>query len=301
MAQDVLNAAEESVYDTLWNTKNAARGAGDAYRIAQAGYDYLMKRTRLSKKTIQRIIDRLQEKDFISIETPADIYHRTSTTYRVFSYRSVLERQGARGRLYSVKIGPGFVFAQQVSGPALDVPTVVGSNVSTEVVSTTPTVVNDNLTTVVPETTSFKEQCSEETSSSSEVADLKRLLEPHTGILDDDAVRRLLEECRARAGDATLEEIAYIATQKIRLVRSIQNPAGFMLTAIPRHFASGGHLSVRELLRKEAAQRVEQWREAFAFWTRLAEDPAATPADRTEARSVLRTLESSPDRPRDGT
>jgi hypothetical protein len=300
MAQDVLNAAEESVYDTLWNTKNAMRGAGDAYRISQAGYDYLMKRTRLSKKTIQRIIDRLQEKDFISIETPADIYHRTSTTYRVFSYRSVLERQAARGRLHSVKIGPGFVFAQQVSGPPLEMPTVVRSSATTVVVPPTPTVVKDDLTTVVPETTSFIEQYPRETSSS-ETALLKQLLEPHVGLLDDDAVRLLLKECRAKAADATVEEIAYIAAQKVRLIRSIQNPAGFMLTAIPRHFESGGHLSVRELLRKEAEQRVQQWREAFAFWTRLAEDPAASTADRTEARSVLRTLESSPDRPRDET
>jgi hypothetical protein len=55
----------------------------EPYRITQAGYDFLMKRTRLSTKTIQRIVDRLIDKGFIDIHEPADIYHRTSTVPRL--------------------------------------------------------------------------------------------------------------------------------------------------------------------------------------------------------------------------
>ena len=119
IAQDVVNSAEEAVYDALWNTKTAqdAAGSGDSARIVQAGYDYLMKRTRLSKKTIQRVIDRLIHKDFIAIEKPADIYRRIPTVYRVFDYRAILAHHLRKGRTHVAKIGPGFTYAHPIDDP----------------------------------------------------------------------------------------------------------------------------------------------------------------------------------------
>ena len=119
IAQDVVNSAEEAVYDTLWNTKTAqdAAASGDSARIVQAGYDYLMKRTRLSKKTIQRVIDRLIHKDFIAIEKPADIYRRIPTVYRVFDYRTILAHHLRKGRTHVAKIGPGFTYARPIDDP----------------------------------------------------------------------------------------------------------------------------------------------------------------------------------------
>ena len=104
---DALSSAELTVYETLWSCGSQAAG-GD--RVSQAGYDYLVKTTRLSRKTIQRVVDRLLEKEYIAIEKPADIYQRTSTVYRVFAERAILERQAARGRFHVVKIGPGFLY-----------------------------------------------------------------------------------------------------------------------------------------------------------------------------------------------
>ena len=106
-APDALSAAEQTVYEVLWNWGSAAV-SGD--RISQAGYDTLVRQTRLSRKTIQRVVDRLLEKEYIAIEKPADIYQRTSTVYRVFAERGILERQAARGRFHVVKIGPGFLY-----------------------------------------------------------------------------------------------------------------------------------------------------------------------------------------------
>lgn len=113
-AGDVLNSAEGSVYSILWGAaEEEAGGSGDAFRVTQAGYDALMKRSRLSKKTIQRTVDRLIDKGFLEIHTPADIYRRTSTVYRVYSFGAVLERQAARGRTHMAKIGPGFVYVRR--------------------------------------------------------------------------------------------------------------------------------------------------------------------------------------------
>jgi predicted transcriptional regulator len=112
-APDALSSAELTVYEALWNCGSSVPG-GD--RVCQAGYDYLVRNTRLSRKTIQRVVDRLLEKEYIAIEKPADMYLRTSTAYRVFAERGILERQAARGRFHVVKIGPGFLYVHGHSG-----------------------------------------------------------------------------------------------------------------------------------------------------------------------------------------
>jgi len=297
LAQDVLNSAEESVYDTLWTAKTAVREESDAARLVQAGYDYLMKRTRTSKKTIQRIVAKLIDKGFIAVERPADIYQRTATVYRVFSYRLVLERQAAQGRLYVVKIGPGLLYAH----PAAELSTVANWKQPTVGKTDRPTVANAptvtvgemDRSTVVPRATIKIEQNSignQEASSPPEVRALRARIEKQTGPVDDEALRKLWAQCRARAGDCTVEEVAYFVEHKLRWVRNVQNPVGFILTAVPRHFENGGHLAVREILRKEAEARQQEWRETQEYWRRIAEDPAQPEAERMEARKALATL-----------
>ena len=111
-ASDALSSAELTVYEALWSWGSSALPDD---RISQAGYDTLVRQTRLSRKTIQRVVDRLLEKEYIAIEKPADIYLRTSTVYRVFGERGIFERQAARGRFHVVKIGPGFLYVHAES------------------------------------------------------------------------------------------------------------------------------------------------------------------------------------------
>jgi len=108
--QDVVSEAEEAVYNALWTATSVPDGDGEPFRLVQAGYDYIGKGTRLSKKTVQRIIAKLMDKGFIAIERPADIYQRTSTVYRVFSRRQVLEHHLQKGRSHVAKFGPGFSY-----------------------------------------------------------------------------------------------------------------------------------------------------------------------------------------------
>ena len=58
--------------------------------LSRPGTTIWAKRRALRRKTIQRIIAKLINKNFIAIEQPADIYQRSSTVYRVFSYKAVL-------------------------------------------------------------------------------------------------------------------------------------------------------------------------------------------------------------------
>jgi hypothetical protein len=114
VAQDVISSSEAFVYDTLW-TAGAPESADGPSRVVQAGYDYLVKHTELSKRTIQRIVEKLIDKDFIAIERPADIYQRSSTVYRVFNYQTVLDRHLEKGRLHVAKVGPGLSYARPLS------------------------------------------------------------------------------------------------------------------------------------------------------------------------------------------
>jgi hypothetical protein len=116
LVKDVINPGEESVYETLWTANRVLHDGGDddPFRVVEAGYDYLAKQTHLSKRTIQRIVEKLIDKDFIAIERPADIYRRSSTVYRVFSPKMVLDRHAQKGRFHVAKLGPGYAYVRRL-------------------------------------------------------------------------------------------------------------------------------------------------------------------------------------------
>ena len=109
-AAEALTPAERAVFDTLRSAP--ALIEGPASRTVRAGYDYLVKSTGLSRKTIQRIIDRLIAKQFIDIDQLADMYQRLGTVYRVHSLESVMCRLTRQGLTRIAKIGPGVAFVR---------------------------------------------------------------------------------------------------------------------------------------------------------------------------------------------
>ena len=284
IAQDVVNSAEEAVYDTLWNTKTAqdAAASGDSARIVQAGYDYLMKRTRLSKKTIQRVIDRLIHKDFIAIEKPADIYRRIPTVYRVFDYRAILAHHLRKGRTHVAKIGPGFTYARPIDDPrhtsveALNVTTVGTINMSTigpadsstGGTQTPVTGANKNQSTVVQQTTrSIDKNLLEKPTSASTMAlsleatttvpaefisGLQKILE----FVDTEAATLLWNECQLRVPDCRPDEVLYFAQGKASVCAGgrIKNPVGFLLTTVPKCFEGPAFMSFRREEERKAEE-----------------------------------------------
>jgi hypothetical protein len=320
LAQDVINSAEESVYDTLWAAKSQP-DEREASKIVQAGYDYLVKRTRLSKKTIQRIVAKLIDKDFIAIEHPADIYQRTSTVYRVFSYKAVLDRHLQRGRSHVAKMGPGFSYVRPIEDPRqsavnsaqLDLsgsakpvdlstmakshqPTVVRTVPTTPANRTTETVAGSDASTVVRATTTFigKDALENNTSSSSAI---HQVLSTY-GAVDDDIVDRLIRNCKQQTPDCTDEEIIHFIKQKGLLVRvrdsRIYSPIGFLLTAVPKCLSGEAFRLYREeeVKRREAEAAYEARRQAeLDEWRREQEarlvDPSVSEQDKQFIRECL--------------
>lgn len=317
LAQDVINSAEESVYDTLWTAK-IQTAEREASRVVQAGYDYLVKRTRLSKKTIQRIVAKLIDKDFIAIERPADIYRRTSTVYRVFSYKAVLDHHLQRGRCHVAKIGPGFSYVRPMEDPrrsgvnsAQLSPTNSATRVDLSTVGTfhTSTVVNANTSplanraidtvpeldasTVVHETTTFigKSTLGNKTSSSSAIY---QVLNKY-GAVDDDIVDRLIKSCKQQAPDCTDEEIIHFIEEKGSLVRvkdsRIYSPIGFLLTAVPKCLSGEAFRFYREeeMKHREAEAAHEARRQTeLDEWRRDQEAQLADPSVSEQDKLFIR-------------
>ncbi len=285
IAQDVVNSAEEAVYDTLWNTKTAqdTAASGDSARIVQAGYDYLMRRTRLSKKTIQRVIDRLIHKDFIAIEKPADIYRRIPTVYRVFDYRAILAHHLRKGRTHVAKIGPGFTYARPIDDPrhtsveTLSVATVASMNMSTVRpadlstggTETPVTGANKNQSTVVQQTTrSIDKNLLEKPTSASTIplsseattttapAELISGLQQLVDFVDTEAATLLWNECRFRVPDCRADEVLYFAQGKASVCAGgrIKNPVGFLLTTVPKCFEGPAFANFRREEQRKAEE-----------------------------------------------
>ena len=256
LAQDVINSAEENVYDTLWNSKLIQANERESCRIVQAGYDSLVKRTRLARKTIQRIIAKLLEKDFIAIETRADIYERTSTVYRVFSYKAVLEKHIGKGRTHVAKMGPGFSYVRLLDEPTRDFAGNQTASLDMTTVSTSimPTVVYGDMATVVPQTTATMVKIDRPTvvNMASYLLDTDNLDSTSSsrvqmalssyGLADDDVAQFLFNSCRQQAPDCTVEEIIHFIEEKGTLMERkrerVYNPVGFLVAAVPKCFST---------------------------------------------------------------
>src|ERR1700752_1772609 len=62
-AQDVINSPEEALFNARWRAVTVQAHDGEPRTVVRRGYDYLAKNTRLSKRTIQRIIPKLIHKE----------------------------------------------------------------------------------------------------------------------------------------------------------------------------------------------------------------------------------------------
>lgn len=308
LAQDVINSAEECVYDTLWNAKLLQ--TDESCRIVQAGYDYLVKRSRLSRKTIQRIIAKLLEKDFITVEARADIYQRTSTVYRVFSYRAVLDRHIGKGRLYVAKMGPGFSYAQpldQKPSPeavdrVMDVTTVdrslvtpiAESDMSTMVQETTVTVVKMDGSTVVKMSPYLLDSFVLDNTSSSAHSAIREALAVY-GTADDDVVQELAAACKANAPDCSEEEIVHFIHEKGRYVQRresrVHSPIGFLITAVPKCFSGEAFHNYRRQRQNSlemGAERESEEQAAMDLWRREQEASLSDPSVSEQEKHLIR-------------
>jgi len=105
---------------------------------------------------------------------------------------------------------------------------------------------------------SKQENVKEGPPSSSFSKQVREALEHH-GTTDDDVIQQLIKACRMNAPDCTADEICHFIAEKAKLInRRTSNPAGFLLTIVPKCFAGESFRTFRaKAARKPQAQTVQ--------------------------------------------
>jgi len=244
--QDALTLAGHILYKAMYGAPDGARS-----KSCSRGYRQLAAETHLDKDTVRDLISEFKEKGIVRETARYDPDTRSAKTYEVLSFRAILQVWRDAG-LHFVTTGrkrPAFCTAQ---GEPLTLRPTVGPE---------PTVGIYSLPALAP-TVGLDEQ-------SPSVTDVIAALQQITGNpIDQEAADRLIRNCRAEAPDCTTEEIVEFAWSKAFLCRSgkIDNPIGFLITHVPKHFQGEALRTYRENKRRQidaaaaAAARAEEQR-----------------------------------------
>ncbi len=192
-----------------------------------------------------------------------------------------------------------------VPKPAEEIPPHSKSAAKTSTVDKTTTETVDKTSTPLGSLLGIKKR--KTTTTEEDVFSLVSAL-AHYVVVDEDAARRMLGDCRTACGNVSLEEIIAVVHLKASAIarnRSITNPLGLLVRAVPQCFvgAAAGQLRAQLAKEKEYAAMQEQERkrqeaEVSAIAAReyrrckqILDDPTATEAQKQSAVAQLRDLQ----------
>jgi hypothetical protein len=297
LVQDGHSRGEQLLYELLW--KLSRETDSDEYRLLQIGHSDLAEKARMTDKNLRIALRRLVEKRSIEEMQSFDARQRKARIWKVYSYRSILDRRRKAGLEWVVKDN-GVHFVRPETTPVVWETTPVVS--TPDVLQTTPAMATADVsrsspvgtteTTPVASTRPSLEKYSlrEGKPTSSIVA---AALVKYLGHSDDDAVFRIESRVREKCPDATEEEIVhFIEEQGPRFMRmkSLDNPMGMLIRHLPKCFEGESFRLYRE------EREAEKWRmEAAAAqiaedrkrWQQVLDDPNQPEDEKAWARVML--------------
>jgi hypothetical protein len=296
----------------------------DTRRVTM-GWDRMARKAGMSDKAAKRNLTLLIEKlavDLIASEVSAT---RTGRTYRVYSYAAILERRAAAGMLYVIRDkGVRFLTETEVAafsgakatGPTdktstVDIsstvdkePTKTGDKTSTDTVDIPSTGTVDKTSTPLRSSLRTKERITTTT-----VIDLSAVVEALAFYVtaDESAAQKIVASSLQACESASTEEIVSVIHEKAPLIvrnRSIENPLGLLIRAVPKCFEGSGILQLRRQWAAEkerlAARELERQRQNQEFVEMVSRerrrceatlaDPASTDIQRATASKQLAEL-----------
>ena len=274
--QDVLSAYEQLVYNVLWLAKPKVDLRGfkyptlmstvGEYKLVRASYDDLKNVSKLGKNTVIRIIETLIQKDCVEIEQLADIFKRQSTIYRVYSFKAVRLRRLQKDHIYAAKLGKTFSFVrpvQAVYSTPLDPGTIPDGDLGTMSVPGTKSVPSIEPGTMPVTGTTYKgikfQGTKENLTTTIDSSAVYNCFADYAPMVDQEAVARLITTSVAIAPDLTTGELLAALQEKGLLVAKhhteITNPAGFLLSVVPKCFLGAAFKLWRQ--RRREALRLE--------------------------------------------
>lgn len=279
LAQDGHSSGEEMLYQALWRN---GKPETENTRIITAGWDRMSKLARLTPRNTKLNCNKLVQKLSLEVTAEEDSFRRIGRTYRVFSYGRILERRKAAGMEWIRKTrGVEFVDGPIEKGTVSLSTTVVEKGGDTVVERDRDTVVERG--TLLDSSSKRKRKTSSsavaETDDDGPIVELFRRELP----TDDEAVRRLVQACREVDAAATGREIAHFTALKlsqIRAMRSVRNPMGFLIEAVPKCFRG-------DLITDLRAGDDLREREMESLARSVLEDAEADPQERLWAQTIL--------------
>jgi hypothetical protein len=255
--RDALTLAGQFLYKAMYGAPDGAKS-----KICTKGYRQLAAETHLDKDTVRYLIAELKDKGIIRQIETYDPDTRSAKTYEVLSYEAILQtwRDANFAFITTGRQRPTFCTEQ---GEILTLRPTVGP---------WPTAARRRYARGNKPTVGLMTRAP---AGSTEVApptatEVIEALQQITGNpVDREAAARLINNCRTEAADCTIEEIVEFAWSKAFLCRSgkIDNPIGFLITQVPKHFQGEALQAYRDKKRKEleaaavASAREEQRRQ----------------------------------------
>jgi hypothetical protein len=275
LAQDGHSSGEEVLYQSLWNSRYTRQESKET-RLVTIGWKAMSKLARLTPRNTRRNCEALIEK--LAIEQLSDENSRESIgrTYRLYSYKAILERRRAAGMEWVTRTrGVTFVPAP---------PSAAGESAPLYAKKAPG-----------PETTPDTER--DPGPKRDTGANIIKTLRDYLPDIDDPSILELIEACRQKAPDASEEEIDHFVRIKADLMQrmgTVKSPMGFLKTSVPRCFEGESFRQFRhaETKRREAtalreAAQEEELRRFQDEQRAILNDPKSSEEDRRFARNYL--------------
>lgn len=296
LAQDAHSLGEEAIYQVLWRTGKPESTDPNGSRTVRLGSAEIGFKVNMSKKNVRQNIARLFEKLAIQIIQNFETSISQARTYRVFSYKQILERRRAAGLEYVLR-NKGVVFCNpdgvEVVLSPIDVSSPGGETSIRPAPSkkrrrALPSSGRSNIAPYPPPASSS----APETSNDADLLVVSEALNRYWTV-DSAAAAQLLRSCRRIRQDARAEEIAFFVQEKLELARqsrNITNPTGLILSMVPQSFVGTAFEQFRERMERQALfaaeenERKNQERNALLEWV-------AT--EREKCESIINDLSKS--------
>jgi hypothetical protein len=299
LSQDAHSAGEETLYRILWEEGKPVSANPLGSRTVRIGYAELANRARMHKANVRLNLASLTAK--LAIEQTGDFSSRDmiAKSYRVLSYKEILERRRAAGLEYVIR--QKNVLFVTPTGVPIELPGLPQAKKEKSKSANDRQPVSD----AHPVGESLPES---DTRTGGEngfdlQADMVCVSEAMNTYwtVDDAATDQLIRACRKIRPDAQAEEIAFFVREKLELTRSnrnITNPTGLILATVPQSFSGYSFDTFRQrreeskrLAEEERLRKAEEDRMTREWMLRNARqtlaNPNATDKIKAEAEKII--------------
>jgi hypothetical protein len=300
--QDAHTSGELVAYQALWTHAKRAGRADSAGFVVDLGLKEICFLWKTDHKHAKRLLTALAEKQNIEVIRQPNYQLGLATRYRIFNFSQIHERRRARGLVWVVRTRTTkFVDLQTVNQLIVKQPTGQSPTGDLDFDDEVPMGQQPYPPTgerpeapmgQPPVAFLIKEssQGNSQGSTSVALAVVTAILHDELNIIDNNAAERIVNGCRAKAPDATAEEIGTLCryqAQRFRKMQYINNPVAMLIRQLPNSFEGVAFKEFR-IAQQQFRQAEQRRREAEREqWRQILEDPAENDEIKRIAQEAL--------------